>query len=163
MAALFVAIGVLPFVGLLWLKVSSKRPSNLGVTDGRLAPCADSPNCVSSQDDRSSHQIEPFYFDGSPNEAWASLRAVLQDTPKATIVEDTGSYMSVECSTRVFRFTDDLEFQLDPTESRIHVRSASRVGYSDLGVNRQRLEIIRSVFSHESSAARREGQLPNSP
>lgn len=120
-------------------------PAGLGVRDGGLAACPASPNCVSSQaaDDR--HRIAPLAFAGAPNAAWVRLRAALFGRPDATIVESKPGYLRVEFRTRL-GFVDDAEFVLDPVAAVIHVRSASRVGYSDLGKNRSRLEELRKAL-----------------
>jgi uncharacterized protein (DUF1499 family) len=111
-----------------------------------LAPCPESPNCVSSQALDSGHHVAPLSFTGPAPEAWAVLRSVLQSRPRTTIVQTCETYLHAEARSAVFRFVDDVEFLLMPAQGVIHVRSASRVGYSDLGVNRRRVEAIRSAF-----------------
>ncbi len=115
-------------------------------TSNEIEPCPSSPNCVSSLASDEIHQIEPLRFTGPANEAWESLEAVLRDFPRTTIVEKSDTYIHVEARSRIFRFVDDVDFVLDVRESVIHVRSASRVGYGDLGVNRRRVEQIRSAL-----------------
>ena len=114
--------------------------------DGRLSPCPASPNCVCSQDDDVAHQIEPLRFVGAPREAWPRLATVLTQLPRARIVTNDSTYLHVEFTTPLLRFVDDVEFLLDETAAVIHVRSASRVGHSDLGANRTRVETIRRLF-----------------
>lgn len=147
MVAIVIAGGLLPFIALAILKLVSTRPDNLGLQNGRLAACPDSPNCVSSQDDRASHSIEPLSFQGEAPDAWTRLRHTIGQLPNARVVEDSGTYMSVEFSSRFFGFVDDAEFSLEQNRSSVHVRSASRIGYSDLGVNRRRIESIRTAFA----------------
>ena len=114
--------------------------------DGRLSPCPASPNCVCSQDDEVIHQIEPLRFVGAPREAWQRLATVLTQLPRTRIVTTDSTYLHVEFTTPLLRFVDDVEFLLDETAAVIHVRSASRVGHSDLGANRTRIESIRRLF-----------------
>ncbi len=123
------------------------RPTNLGVHDGRLAPCPDRPNCVCTQAADDAHRIEPLIYDGTPEEALARLRAALATLPRTRIVTETPDYLHAECTSLVFRFVDDVEFLIDRERKAIHFRSASRVGYSDLGVNRRRMERLRQAFA----------------
>ncbi len=126
-----------------------RKPNNLGVKDGRLAPCSDSPNCVSSQTAAPTHRMDPIPFDGDAATAFVRLKAVLAARPRTTVVEDRGDYLRAECVSLVFRFVDDVEFLVDRDAKVIHFRSALRVGRSDLGVNRKRMEEIRKAFNHE--------------
>ncbi|SDW33481.1 DUF1499 domain-containing protein [Marinobacter mobilis] len=127
---------------------SSQPPAGLGVqADGRLRLCPDRPNCVSSYDsaDDKAHYIEPFVGGAA---AWSSLTHVIGAQSSLTIVARQEYYLRAEATTRVLRFVDDLEFLFQPAQGLIHVRSASRVGYSDFGVNRERLERIRQQLRH---------------
>ena len=118
-----------------------------GVVDGQLAPCPGSPNCVNSEATEENSPIEPLAFEGSPEEAWSSLIAFVDALPRTDIVTSTGDYAHVVFRTKWMRFRDDVEFRLSADENVIHVRSASRAGYSDLGVNRDRIERIRAEWS----------------
>ncbi len=142
--ALLIVLGWVSSMTLLSLL--SSRPANLGVLDGKLAPCPATPNCVCSQagDD---HAIQPLRFEGDPDEAWQRLRQVLAARPRTRIVREEDDYLRVECTSLMFRFTDDVEFLLDREAGVIHFRSASRIGKSDLGVNRKRMEEIRQAFA----------------
>jgi uncharacterized protein (DUF1499 family) len=124
----------------------AKRPVNLGVRDGELAPCPETPNCVCTQA-WDEHAIEPIYFQVTPDEAWRRLRQVLADRPRTRIVGEESNYLRVECTSLLFRFVDDVEFLLDRQAGVIHFRSASRIGRSDLGANRRRMEEIRQAFT----------------
>lgn len=133
----------------LWGMFSCKapRPEDLGVTEeGRLKPCPSTPNCVSSFAGDEEHGMEPLTFDSSPEQAWKRLQQVIHDNRKTHIVRDQGDYMHVEFTTK-FGFVDDVEFLLFPEEGRIHFRSASRIGKSDLGQNRMRMEKVRKQYS----------------
>ena len=124
---------------------SGKRPESLGVAAGRLAPCKPSPNCVSSQADRSDamHYIPPIAARGDPARTFAELKRIVRATERVSIVRDSRDYLYAEYRSRLFGFVDDVEFWVDPRAEVIQVRSASRVGRSDLGVNRERIEGIR--------------------
>lgn len=125
-----------------------KRP--LGMTDGKLSPCPRRPNCISSEVDAGPSQIEPLTFTGTPETAWMCLKRSIQD--KGGVIEQEGSgYIWAIFKTRLFRFVDDIEFRMDVKDEVIHVRSASRVGYSDFGVNRRRVEALRQKFSQEQN------------
>ena len=143
-----VACGVLllPIVGLGLLSALSRRPTNLGVVDGRLAPCPNSPNCVSSQASDAEHRIDPIAFSNSTAAALAHIKAIVTSMPRTSIVSETANYLHVEFRSALFRFVDDVEFLIDADAGQIHFRSASRAGHSDLGVNRQRMEAIRAAF-----------------
>lgn len=114
---------------------------------GRLLPCPSSPNCVSSQAQDASQRVNPLRPPGDPRDAMRSLRRVVESMPRTRLVTATDTYLHVECRSRIFRFVDDLDLLLDPEEGIVHVRSASRLGHSDLGVNRQRVEAIREALA----------------
>lgn len=122
---------------------SGNRPTDLGVRNGRLSNCPGSPNCVISQATDTEHHIAPLLFRDSPDAAFSRLRETLAGRRDTTIIEESPSYLRVEFHTILF--VDDGEFLLG--QGQIHVRSASRLGYSDLGKNRSRMEEIRRAFS----------------
>jgi uncharacterized protein (DUF1499 family) len=124
---------------------SWKRPHNLGVRDGRLAPCKRSPNCVSSQASPSDveHYIAPI------RGSMVAARDAVIAMPRSTIVEDKGDYLYAEFRSRLLRYVDDVELFFDGQV--IHVRSCSRLGRRDFGVNRTRVEALRRLVE----AARR--------
>ena len=124
--------------------IFSQPPANLGVRDGRLAPCPNSPNCVSSQETDPTHAIEPFRFTDSPTAAMDRLRTVVAGQPRVNMIIARDTYLHAEFRSAVFRFVDDVEFLLQ--DHMIQVRSASRLGYSDLGVNRKRVEALRQAW-----------------
>ncbi len=113
----------------------------------QLPACPQSPNCVSSQSTDPEHFIEPFAYHGALEEAKGRLLQVISSLPRTKILEDKAAYLHAECTSLIFRFTDDLEFAFDDTRKVIHVRSASRVGHSDFGANRKRIETIRQHFN----------------
>jgi uncharacterized protein (DUF1499 family) len=123
---------------------SGARPKDLGVRDGHFAGCPASPNCMSSDASDPSHWVEPFAVVGDPPRAWRAARAAVLGLPRTIIVTEAPDYLHAECESAVFGFVDDLELNLRSQTGVIAIRSASRVGYSDLGVNRQRVETLRS-------------------
>lgn len=138
---------LLPVVGLAVLSLTTRRPTNLGVHNGRLAECPSSPNCVSSQASDEAHRIAPLACGWPKAEALRRLEHVLTTFPRVTIVSRDDGYLHAEFRSALFRFVDDVEFVVSESESVIHVRSASRAGHSDLGVNRRRVELIRQRLS----------------
>jgi uncharacterized protein (DUF1499 family) len=121
-----------------------RRPTNLGVKDGRLAPCKRTPNCVSSQaepQDRE-HYISPIAFRGTMRE----LRAAVEAMPRATVVTADAQYLYSEFRSRLMRYVDDVELYYDQRAGLVHVRSASRLGRRDFGVNRGRVEELRALI-----------------
>lgn len=133
---------------------SGTRPTDLGVHDGMLkAPGTDAYNVVSSQAAMQPHNesnlIAPLHFQGDPAAAFARLQALLRAMPNVTIVSAQPGYLYVEFRTRMLHFVDDAEFLLDAKNGVIQMRSASRIGSRDFGVNRARLERIRQAFEDQ--------------
>ncbi len=118
---------------------SGSRPNNLGVKDGKLAPCPGTPNCVSSQSEDPQFKIAPL-----PPVTIADLKTIVANMERTTIIEETDNYLYAEFKSKLMGYVDDVEFYLDSDANVIQVRSASRLGKSDLGVNRKRIEEIRS-------------------
>ena len=112
-----------------------------------LPPCPSSPNCVSTQAQDEGHAVAPFRYRKSRAEAKESLKAIVQAMPRTRLVEEDESYLHYEFTSLLLRFVDDVEFLIDDESKTIHFRSASRTGYGDLGVNRKRMEEIRSLIS----------------
>lgn len=117
-----------------------------GCRDGQLAPCPSRPNCVCSQSTSAAHLIDPIAVPEAMVDPFDQLVQVMQDWPRTRLITRTANYLHVEVRTALFRFVDDVEFYWDAERSLIHVRSASRLGYSDLGTNRRRVERIRRQF-----------------
>jgi len=108
-----------------------------------LAPCPSSPNCVSTQATDESHAITPFQYKKPRAEAKEALKSVLAALPRIKLVDEDESYLHYEFTSLLLRFVDDVEFLFDEATKNVHFRSASRTGYSDLGVNRKRMEQVR--------------------
>jgi uncharacterized protein (DUF1499 family) len=123
---------------------SWKRPANLGVKDGRLAPCKRTPNCVSSQADPADreHYIAPIAFRGSMQD----LRRAVESMERATVISAERNYLYAEFRTKLMRYVDDVELYYDEKQGMVHVRSASRLGRRDFGVNRNRIEALRRII-----------------
>ena len=111
-----------------------------------LPPCPDSPNCVCSQATDPRHAISPLQYTGASADAMRRLQHTLSELPRVRIVTASDVYLHAEFTSAVLRFVDDIEFVIDPAQQRIDVRSASRVGHYDFGVNRKRVETIRRAF-----------------
>ena len=118
---------------------SGERPSNLGVKEGKLAACPGTPNCVNSQSDDTQSKIEAL-----PKVSIAKIKQVVEGMEGTTIVEENDNYLYAEFKSKLMGYVDDVEFYLDDANNAVQVRSASRLGKSDLGVNRKRVEEIRS-------------------
>ncbi|MEQ1530590.1 MAG: DUF1499 domain-containing protein [Methylococcales bacterium] len=119
--------------------------SHSSAIDKKLPLCGNSPNCVSSQaqvQDKE-HYLAPFKFKTSPEQAWQALRQAIEDTPRIVITHETDTSLHAEATSFLMRFVDDINIILDEQAGVIHIRSASRTGHSDFGVNRKRIETLR--------------------
>jgi uncharacterized protein (DUF1499 family) len=133
---------------------SGTRPGNLGVHDGRLAPPKRTPNNVNSQIDKNAdaeHYIEPLRYAGDAGQAWSALRRIVDGMQRVKVVKSEADYLYAEFASKLMGFVDDTEFYLDEKAGVIHVRSASRLGRRDFGVNRQRIEYIRAKLAQAAS------------
>jgi uncharacterized protein (DUF1499 family) len=144
MVALTVALG-LPACG-------GTRPQDLGEVSGKLRACPESPNCVSSDAEDPDHRIAAIAIVGPPELAFEAARQIVSGWPRSEIVSDSLLVMHVECTSAIMRFVDDLELVLRPMRGEIAVRSASRMGYSDMGVNRRRVERLREEMVRQGVA-----------
>ena len=128
---------------------SGTPPTDLGVTDGKLKSCPDTPNCVCSQAAESDkeHAIAPFTYTGSASDAIAKLTQIIEGMERSTVNSVSDDYLYAEFSSKLMGFVDDVEFYAPPGESVIHTRTAARLGKSDLGVNRKRTEENRAKFA----------------
>jgi uncharacterized protein (DUF1499 family) len=123
-------------------------PTPTLANDKKLPLCVNSPNCVSSQADTSDkqHFIAPFEIKGNPQQAWAAFKTAILKQPRMVITHETHGTLHAEATSLVFRFVDDINAVLDAEAELIHIRSASRVGHSDFGVNRRRVEALRAAL-----------------
>ena len=137
--------------GLAMLSFFGPKAPALGVSDGQLSECPGSPNCVCSMTDAEDFAIAPITFardsDFLPDALEKIKQVIAAEFPRALLTKEKEDYLRYEFRTLVFRFVDDVEFLVVPDEQRIHFRSASRVGQSDLGLNRKRMEKIRKLLA----------------
>lgn len=127
-----------------------QAPTDLGVRDGRLKPPAATPNSVSSQaalyPGRADALIAPLPATGDATASMAKLEALVQALPGAAVIRREPGYLYVQFTTRLMKYVDDAEFWFDPAAGVIQVRSASRLGQSDMGANRARIEALRGLL-----------------
>lgn len=130
------------------LAVYSWQRPDLGVVRGALTPCGSKPNCVCSQGSPAERTVAALAVGSdAPAVAMDRARDCVESLPRVVLVEAKPAYARYECCTQLFRFADDVELLLDESAGVIHVRSSSRVGYSDMGVNRRRVEEIRGKYA----------------
>jgi uncharacterized protein (DUF1499 family) len=124
---------------LFGMSMTASKPTNLGLTDGRLATCPDSPNCVSTMASDEAHRMEAVDMTGINSPLNKVKTVVAENFSRAKLVEEADNYCRFEFSSLIFRFVDDVEFYVDDDQA-LHFRSASRVGHSDMGANRSRMD-----------------------
>ncbi len=131
------------------LSFPGTRPNTLGVQNGQLAACPNTPNCVSSQAPATDaeHSVAPIAYVGDGKVAIAKLKTLIEGSERTKIIEASDTYIYAEFASKLMGFVDDVEFYADDSAKVIHVRSASRLGQSDLGVNRKRVEELRSKLA----------------
>ncbi len=145
--AMFLVSACLAWLGIRWGNNRSAPNGLYGGQQTQLSDCPDSPNCVSTSSSRSNSRIEPIAFHATPEATKLKLAGIIRDMPGSRIVKSDNFYIHAEFRSRVFGFVDDLEVLIDEAEKLIFLRSASRIGYSDLGVNRKRVEQLRNLFA----------------
>ena len=131
---------------------SSKSGQAPGLASGILTPCSDKPNCVCSEfEGDAAHYIAPLDYSGAPREkAWGSFLQIIKELGGEVVVAND-EYIAATFSSSLFGFIDDVECRLDASRERIQIRSSSRVGHSDLGVNRKRVETMARSFDQRMS------------
>ena len=144
-------LGLVSVGGLYVISMSGRVPSNIGVVDGKLAACPDSPNCVSTQATDSEQKMIPIALaatDETDQSAIEEIKSVIaKHFSRAKLVSEKEDYLHYEFTSLIFRFVDDVEFLVDTDKQQIDFRSAARVGHSDLGKNRKRMERISDLLS----------------
>lgn len=135
-------------VRLAMLSVCAQQPKTLGLVDNQFVSCPVTPNCVSTHSTSPQHASDPIRFSGSAGDAFTKLQAIVEQQPRTRIITVAAGYMHVEFTSRIFHFVDDVQFLFDENQQVIHFRSSSRSGYSDLGVNRHRMESLRTAFEN---------------
>ena len=145
---LYVVIALLLFIliSLLGLSASSRKQADLGLVNGKLRACPAKPNCVCSEFQDKPSSIEPLVYSIAHADAWHGIKEVVVDLGGEIVVEKD-VYLRVRFVTPLLRFIDDVELRHVEEHNQIHIRSASRVGRSDFGVNRKRVERLRQAFN----------------
>lgn len=128
-------------------------PDKPGIHERRLTPCPSAPRCVSSDARDPSHRADPLVLEAGPEEAWRAAVSAVTAMPRTSVVTRTDDYLHAECRSAVFGFVDDLELHLRADEGIIAIRSASRLGYYDFGVNRRRVEKLRDLMRRSGAVA----------
>ncbi|MEC9284094.1 MAG: DUF1499 domain-containing protein [Bdellovibrionota bacterium] len=131
------------FILIFLAACSGKRPENLGLKNNQLSPCPDKPNCVSSYESSEEHKIAPFQLSGDRDKDLSTVKeTIASNFENAKLIKEEENYLYYEFTSSLMRYVDDVEFYW--TEGgKVHLRSASRLGHSDLGVNSERIETIR--------------------
>ncbi len=119
---------------------------NIPMKSIQLAPCPNSPNCVSSLAKNKEHKIDPIDYRGSSQDAFKRIKTILLEMPGTRLVTENSDYIHVEFRTRLLGFLDDVEAQLNAQKNTIEIRSASRTGFWDFGTNKKRIDLIRKHF-----------------
>lgn len=138
---------LLALVGLLGACAITGDAARGPAPEGGLGACPSSPNCVSSSAEDAAHRIEPFVLAAPAAAVWGALGDRLRGRSRWRVVETREDYLHATARTALLRFVDDVEFRLDRARGLVHVRSASRIGWSDLGANRRRLERLRTELA----------------
>lgn len=141
--SIFIAVFVV--VALMGLSITSRKQPELGLEQGRLRACPASPNCVCSEYQDTLSSVEPINYSIAHADAWQGIKEAITASGGQIVLEQD-SYLHARFVTSLLRFIDDVELRHDEENNQIHIRSASRVGHSDLGVNRLRVERIRQAF-----------------
>lgn len=128
---------------------SGTRPSVVNQGAGKLADCPQTPNCVLSTSTITEHAISPLKYTASLQDAMKKLVSAVNSMKRTKIITQSENYLYVEFTSAFWRFVDDVEFSFDDANKTIHFRSASRLGKSDFGVNRKRMEEIRKRFTNQ--------------
>lgn len=126
---------------------NQKTPENLGITSGQLAPMPSSPNAVSSQTDSEEKRVNPLSFKTDLASSKTAVLKALESYGSIEVLTNTSNYIHAIHTTKTMRYRDDIEFYFDESARVIHFRSASRVGYSDRGLNRARYNKLSSIYS----------------
>ena len=125
------------------------QPENIGLTNGQLLSCPSTPNCVSSQSEDAEHSIQPLSYKRDGEDAISTLKDIINQEERTQIISERDGYLYAQFTSHWMGFVDDVEFFVNEDKGVIDVRSASRLGESDLGVNRERINTIRQVFQQD--------------
>ena len=144
---LYTVIGIIVIIGimLVGLSIASRKQPELGLLNGQLRPCPARPNCVCSEQQVEGAYVEPLGYTTTADKAWHKMKQAIVTTGGVVVTEQDG-YLHAIYETPLMRYVDDVELRHDENQQLIHIRSASRVGHSDLGANRKRVARIRNAF-----------------
>ena len=145
-----ITTGILVLVVILAAHKNNAIPANMGVKDGVLAPLPDSPNAVSSQTDQMEKRVDPMPFSGDLEQTRTRIKQAVAEFGAAQILTEKLDYLHVVFTVPIIPFKDDVEFYLSEKDKQVHYRSASRVGYSDLGVNLKRYMRIKTLYEQRT-------------
>lgn len=134
------------FININLVACSEKSPGGINSAAEAIPLCPDSPNCVSSDASDKEHQVAPYLLAVSGETFWTIVPEVIEQQPGCAIVRQTQDFLHAQCRSAFFRFIDDLKLELRTEQNMIAVYSASRLGYSDFGVNRERIESLRTAL-----------------
>lgn len=144
-----ISIGSLMLVTILWGCSGNPAERHNSESSGFL-DCPDTPNCVSSLAKNPKYRVEPFKLKKDPETSWDIVHKTVGSLSRTKIVSANKSDIHAECRSMIFRFVDDLTLHLTPSNGIIHIRSASRIGHSDFGVNRRRVENLRKKLQQKA-------------
>lgn len=145
----FISIFLFIAIFFVYFSISSRKQPELGLINGQLRACPVTPNCVCSEQQVQSAFVEPIAYATTADDAWRSVKQVVVENG-GTIVAEQNGYLRANFVTSLMRYIDDVELRIDETKKVIHIRSASRVGHSDLGANRARVSRLREAFLHKA-------------
>jgi uncharacterized protein (DUF1499 family) len=136
-----IAIALLYVAARAFITFGVPMPTTLGVTNGQLQPCPDTPNCVSTQapSTDTEHFMPAISYTSDASFVMTQILRAVSSMPRSKVVKQDGNYVHVEFRSRIMRFVDDVEFYIDDANKLIHFRSAARMGRGDMGVNRNRM------------------------
>ncbi|MHA2472041.1 MAG: DUF1499 domain-containing protein [Promethearchaeota archaeon] len=120
----------------------------IGIKDGKFHPCPKSPNCVSTQNVDEKHKLEPLEYTGTIEEAKLKIKKIIATYKRTKLITEEQHYLHYEFRTATFKFVDDVEFYFEEAKNLIHFRSAARLGYSDLGVNKKRMLKVSEMYKN---------------
>jgi len=153
--AVFILLIMSLIIGSRWYNAEYSQAKSLGLIQGQLTECSKSPNCVSSQTKQRSKYIAPINTSDTPGLTWLMLRDVVDKMPQALLITENENYRHYQFTTPVMGFIDDVELLFDRTGKLIQVKSASRVGQSDMEANRNRVKLLRDSLDEALSKAHR--------
>ena len=137
---------------LLNVQKNSRDGKASGLVEGSLSKCSSKPNCVCSEHkDDSSHYIDPIIIPENTTVNHFTLLKNIINEMGGNIQVESSDYLAATFTSAMFKFVDDLEVRIDATQKVIHIRSASRVGYGDMGVNKKRTDLLKKLFKNKVS------------